>query len=256
MRQLPGCLVIGFLSAVAGCTSNSSERFIFTADLPPDFSYSAIAMYTPAKGETCSIRVEDRPDLAFNRKWRREYKSESTIPLYRRVKGCRLSLYKIDLYINGVYGNDYGDFGRDSTSVFISDQFEQKYLGTFDITGKSILEGQCQWLFRTQGPNRRLSKGVVCKKIDAEGNVIERRPVGAYTLDALPGKTILLKITLASEETPGWGDTWVKFPNGWKRCLGEGIQDQRGYCRGNYKDFSTFKMADGRNCTLYPTCTE
>ena len=81
-------------------------------------------------------------------------------------------------------------------------------------------------------------------------------PVGAYTLDQLPGKTVKLKIKLADEEQPGWGDTWVKVPNGWKRCIGEGPEDQRGYCNGNYKDFSSFKMPDGRDCTIYPGCTE
>jgi hypothetical protein len=38
--------------------------------------------------------------------------------------------------------------------------------------------------------------------------------------------------------------------------MGEGFEDQRGYCNGNYKDFSTFRMVDERICTIYPGCTE
>ena len=52
------------------------------------------------------------------------------------------------------------------------------------------------------------------------------------------------------------GDTWVKVPNGWKRCMGENFEDQDAYCFGNYKDFSGFQMPDGRQCTIYPDCTE
>ena len=86
--------------------------------------------------------------------------------------------------------------------------------------------------------------------------VTKGRPVGAYTLDQLPGKTVKLKIKLADEERPGWGDTWVKVPNGWKRCMGKSFEDQDAYCFGNHKDFSSFKMPDGRDCTIYPGCTE
>ena len=99
-------------------------------------------------------------------------------------------------------------------------------------------------------------QGARLQKIDDQGAVTKGRPVGAYTLDQLPGKTVILKIKLADEERPGWGDTWVKFPNGWKRCMGEGLEDQRGYCHGNYTDFSSFLMPDGRSCSIYPGCTE
>jgi hypothetical protein len=94
------------------------------------------------------------------------------------------------------------------------------------------------------------------QKMDAQGTVARSLPFTAYTLTQLPGKTVRLKIKLADEEKPGWGDTWVQVPGGWKRCMGEGFEDQRGYCNGNYKDFSTFRMVDERVCTIYPGCTE
>ncbi|MEG1545605.1 MAG: hypothetical protein RR382_13975, partial [Tannerellaceae bacterium] len=89
-----------------------------------------------------------------------------------------------------------------------------------------------------------------------QGNLSRYRPAAAFTPDQLPGKTVRMKIRLAEEERPGWGDTWVKVPNGWKRCMGKGPDDQRAYCNGNYTDFSTFQMVDGRQCTIYPGCTE
>ena len=244
------------VALAAGCVMGKSESFIFTADLPPNFAYYAVAKYAPAKGETCTVTLDDNPYLGFNREWRTAYKPESKIPIYRTVKGCRLAIYKIDLEINATYGKTRGDFGGDTTAVIIREQLEAQYKGVFNTVGESFINGQCQWLFRTQGPKRRLSKGLDCKKIDDQGLVTKGRPVGAYTLDQLSGKTVKLKIKLADEERPGWGDTWVKFPNGWKRCMGKSFEDQDAYCFGNHKDFSSFKMPDGRSCTIYPGCTE
>ena len=255
-RIFKGGILSSCMALVAGCVMGKSESFTFTADLPPNFAYYAVAKYAPAKGETCTVTLDDNPYLGFNREWRTAYKPESEIPIYRTVKGCRLAIYKIDLEINAIYGADYGDFSGDTTAVIIREELKTQYKGTFDTNGESAIKGQCQWLFRTQGPKRRLSKGLDCKKIDDQGVVTKGRPVGAYTLDQLPGKTVILKIKLADEERPGWGDTWVKFPNGWKRCMGKSFEDQDAYCFGNHKDFSSFKMPDGRSCTIYPGCTE
>ena len=255
-RALKPTLLGCCMALTAGCGIGTSQSFIFTADLPPHFAYYAVAKYAPAKGETCTVTLDDNPYLGFNREWRTEYKPESKVPIYRTVKGCRLALYKIDLDINAIYGKDRGDFSTDTTAVVIREQLDEQYKGTFDSAKESTIEGQCQWLFRTQGPKRRLSKGIVCKKTDARGIVTKSRPVGAYTLDQLPGKTVKLKIKLADEERPSIGNTWLKLPNGWKRCMGKGMEDQYAFCRKNQKDFSTFLMPDGKQCSIYPGCTE
>ena len=255
-RIFKGGVLGSCMALVAGCVMGKSESFTFTADLPPNFAYYAVAKYAPAKGEICTVTLDDNPYLGFNREWRTAYKPESEIPIYRTVKGCRLAIYKIDLEINAIYGADYGDFSGDTTAVIIREELKTQYKETFDTNGESAIKGQCQWLFRTVGPKRYIRKLLDCKKIDDQGWVTKGRPVAAYTLDQLPGKTVTLKIKLADEERPGWGDTWVKFPNGWKRCMGEGLEDQRGYCHGNYTDFSSFLMPDGRSCSIYPGCTE
>ena len=106
------------------------------------------------------------------------------------------------------------------------------------------------------GPKRRIVKILDCKATDAQGKRDRGHPFSAYTLDQLQGRTVRMKITLAAEERPGWGDTWVQVPGGWKRCMGKGFEDQDAFCFGNQSDFSTFKMPDGRTCTIYPNCTE
>ncbi|WPO48580.1 hypothetical protein [Pseudomonas sp. S1Bt23] len=255
-RTFKSLLLGSCVALAAGCAVGKSESFIFTADLPPNFAYYAIAKYAPAEGETCTVTLDDNPYLGFNREWRTEYKSEHEIPIYRTVKGCRLAIYRVEFGIYATYGEDRGDFGSDTAVIVVREQLEEHQKRTFDTAGESAINGQCQWFFRTQGPKRRLSKSLICKKVDAQGMVTKGRPVGAYTLDQLPGKTVKLNIKLADEERPAIGDTWVKVPGGWKRCMGKSFEDQYAFCFGNYKDFSTFRMPDGKQCSIYPGCTE
>lgn len=244
------------LALIAGCATDQANSFIFTADLPPDFAYVAAVYYVPAKGETCTVEKKDNLAPVFNDAWRTEYKPDSEITIRRTRNGCPLVVSRIELEINSSYGKDRGDFGGDIASVFIRDEVEDQYKSVFNEVGTSTFYGECQWLFRTSGKPRILRKILNCKTIDAQGERGRGQPFAAFTSDQLPGKTVKMHIKLAEEERPGWGDTWVKVQNGWKRCMGKGFEDERAYCNGNYTDFSSFKMVDGRICTIYPGCTE
>jgi hypothetical protein len=244
------------LALTAGCATSQPNTFTFTADLPPNFAYVAAVYYVPAKGETCTVETRDNLAPVFNNAWRTEYKPDSEITIRRTRNSCPLVISRISLEINATYGKARGDFGGDSAGVVIRDELEEQYKRVFNEAGQSTFFGECQWLFRTVGTNRRIVKILDCKKTDAQGEPGRGRPFSAYTLDQLPGKTVRMRIKLADEERPGWGDTWVKVPNGWKRCMGKGFEDQDAYCFGNYKDFSGFQMPDGKQCTIYPGCTE
>ncbi|WP_339431497.1 MULTISPECIES: hypothetical protein [unclassified Pseudomonas] len=257
------CLIrtasLGFgLALTAGCASSHSQpnTFTFTADMPPDFAYVAVVYYMPAKGETCTVEKKANLAPVFNGEWRTEYKPDAEITIRRTRSGCPLVINRIELKIYATYGKDRGDFGADSARVFIRNEVEGQYRNVFNEAGESTFYGECQQLFRTVGPKRRIVKLLDCKATDAQGELRRGKPSAAYTPDQLPGKTVKMHIKLADEEKPGWGDTWVKVPNGWKRCMGRGLEDQRGYCNGNYTDFSTFQLPDGRQCTIYPGCTE
>jgi hypothetical protein len=239
-----------------GCATSQPNTFTFTADLPPDFIYQAIAVYVPAKGETCTVPGGRNTEVGYNMKWRENYKPNAEIALRRTVSGCPLVIRRIELKIYGIYGKDRGDFGTDIASVFIREEVEDQYKSVVNEAGESTFYGECQRLFRTVWPKRRIVKLLNCKTINAQGERGRGQPFAAYTPDQLPGKTVRMNIKLADEERPGWGDTWVKVPNGWKRCMGKGFEDQRAYCNGNYTDFSTFLMPDGKQCTIYPGCTE
>ena len=47
----------GCLAFTAGCASSQPNTFTFTADLPPDFVYQAIAKYVPAKAKPAACRA-------------------------------------------------------------------------------------------------------------------------------------------------------------------------------------------------------
>ena len=244
------------IALTTGCAKSQPETFTFTADLPPDFAYQAIAEYVPADGETCTVPGGRSTAVVHNSIWRENYTRNSQIAIYRTVSGCKLVISRIKLEIHSKYGNSRWDFGEDFATVIVRSELEEKYKNTFSEVGESTFYGQCEWLFRTMGPKRRIVKILDCKATDAKGESELGHPFAAYSIDQLPGKAVNMKIKLADLERPAIGDTWVRVPNGWKRCMGDNFEDQYAFCFGNHKDFSTFKMVDGRICTIYPGCTE
>uniref|UniRef100_UPI00037958B2 hypothetical protein n=1 Tax=Pseudomonas psychrophila TaxID=122355 RepID=UPI00037958B2 len=183
-------------------------------------------------------------------------KPDSEIALYRTVSGCPMVVSHLQLQIYSTYGDDRGDFGVDKATVVIREELPAKFKKEFGVSGESVFYGQCQFWFRTSGGKRRIVKILDCKGEDEKGVLARGRPVAGYTLDKLPGKTVRLKIKLVEEEIPAIKDTWVKVPNGWKRCMGDNFEDQYAFCYGDYKRFSGFMMPDGKQCTIYPGCTE
>ena len=255
-RLLKLLSIMACMGILTGCSAGRSETFTFTADLPPNFYYHADAVYVPAKGETCTVPGNKNTWVEYNRHWRKDYKNESTIALYRTVSGCPLVISSFRLKIYGIYGEDRDDYSGDNAIVVarkvIPTEFEKK----FTPEGVSAFYGRCKWYFRTIGKTRVLRKLLICKDADANGNLSPYKPWAPYALNQLPGKTVKIKITLDKEEKPYMKDTWVKVPNGWKRCMGKSFEDQSAFCYGNYKDFSSYIMPDGKQCTIYPGCTE
>ncbi|MCU1758138.1 hypothetical protein NTD84_00185 [Pseudomonas sp. 14P_8.1_Bac3] len=255
-RVIQGLALGSCLSLTVGCSAlGKSDSFTFAPELPPDFKYELKAIYLPAKGQTCTLAGGRNAQLGFN-KLDMKYETASEIELYRKVENCLVALNLVEIKITGIFGPKLGNRSSDYAAIAVRPALLDRNKGTFNADGVGEFSGKCQWFFRTVGPKRYLIKLLTCKKLDVQGKVTKGRPFTAYTLDQLPGKTVRLKIKLAEEELPAIGDTWVKVPDGWKRCMGENFADQYAFCYGNYKDFSTFKMVDERICTIYPGCAE
>ena len=256
LRILKTLSAMACMGVLTGCSTDKSETFTFTADLPPNFYYQAAAVYVPAKGETCTVPGGKNTHVGYNRHWPKDYKNDSIVALYRTVSGCPLVISSIRLKIYGIYGEDRDDYSGSNATVVTREVIPPEFKKEFDPAGVSAFYGRCKWYFRTIGKTRVLRKLLICKDTDAEGNLTLGYPWAPYALNQLPGKTVKIKITLDKEEKPYMKDTWVKVPNGWKRCMGKSFEDQSAFCYGNYKDFSGYIMPDGKQCTIYPGCTE
>jgi hypothetical protein len=255
-RGLLASTLGGVLALTSGCSAvEKRESFTFVPEFPSGFKYDLTATYVPAKGQTCTVPGGRNTQLGFN-KTNMKYEGTSEIPLYRIVSECPLALNYIEIKVIGIYGSGRSNFSYDYASIAVRPELLERQMGTFSENGEGEILGQCMWFFRTVSPKRNLIKMLRCKGMDAQGKVLRTRPFAAYTLTQLGGKTVTMKVRLASEELPAIGDTWVKVPDGWKRCMGDNFQDQYAFCYGNDRDFSTFKMVDGRVCTIYPGCTE
>ena len=236
--------------AVSGCSLLQTESFNFQAELPENFTISATTYYDAASGESCpghKVIKSDQP--------KGTQLIELKLPLTEKVKGCSRVLKSVVLNIKGRWGERELDMDMDTAGLSIRDE-PTETTRPFPASGPLVFLGQCQWFFRTMGPYRYIVKVLECRALDANGVVQKSLMGGSMLRDGLAGRTVKLILTEAKEELPAVGDNWIKFPTGWKRCMGKGLDDLYGFCRGNTTDFKPFKMPDGRDCTVYPNCTE
>ena len=232
------------------------NTFTFTVDMPPGFKYSAAVYYVPAPGETCEVATKDNLAPTFNYRWWKSYEPDAVIEIRRTRKGCPLVAYNIKLEIYAVYGSTWTDFSATTAQVVIKEDLDEVDIESFNSNGESVFFGECDWSFQTYGRKGVLRKMLDCKDVNIGHPATRGGPVAGYLPEQLPGKTIKMKITVDKEEKPSVVEKWAKFPNGWKRCMGKGIEDPYGFCNGNNKDFRSFILHDGTPCTIYPACKE
>jgi hypothetical protein len=127
---------------------------------------------------------------------------------------------------------------------------------SFPASGPLMLQGQCQWFFRTSGPYRYIKKIPQCRALDSNGNVKKHLIGGAVQREQLAGKTVKLVLTVANREEPYYTGWWLETPKGWKACTGLWGSRNEEPCVEPYKFLESFKLPDGRDCTTYPNCTE
>ena len=246
---------LGALALVmSGCSMTPPKTFTFQADVPENFTVTGTGNYIPAPGETCTGRsgkpfrvgrLHFKPDQP-----KTAHQVEFKVPLTDNEHGCSSVLHSLKLTIEGRWGPGREHTSQESANFSISDETSQQ------ASTPQVFEGQCQWLFRTMGPYRYIVKIPMCRALNANGDMEKRMIGGRLHRDQLADSTVKLVLSVAKEEEPAVGDNWVKFPTGWKRCMGKGLDDRYGFCRGNTTDFKPFKMPDGRDCTVYPKCTE
>ncbi|MFC6339942.1 hypothetical protein GIR22_07240 [Pseudomonas sp. CCM 7891] len=252
-------LFVGGTLASSGCAVKAVDSFTLEVDLPANFRFRGDAIYEPARGEVCTLpeRRGKRPDFkVLDTPGKPEANRVSfTVPLTERVNNCPLVLRSITFDMYAKWGERWSDVGGDYAFIGMRDRLESGMSGMPE-SGVQVLPGGCQWFFRTMGPLHAIRKLLKCNSLDAEGQPRTARAGGVVQRGALQGKTLRMVLGLTDEELPAFDDRWVAVSGGWKRCMGDSLDDVYAFCRGNTTDFKPFKMPDGRICNIYPTCKE
>ncbi|SKA96335.1 hypothetical protein SAMN05421862_110185 [Pseudomonas extremaustralis] len=235
--------------AVSGCSLLQTESFNFQAELPENFTISATTYYDAASGESCpghKVIKSDQP--------KGTQLIELKLPLTEKVKGCSRVLKSVVLNIKGRWGKRELDIDMQTAALSIRDE-PTETTRPFPASGPLVFLGQCQWFFRTMGPYRYIVKVLECRALDANGVVQKSLMGGSMLRDGLAGRTVKLVLTEAKEEEPYFDRYWIKTMSGWKPCKGNWGRDIEELCVSP-PQFKPFKMPDGRDCTVYPNCTE
>lgn len=250
--RLPFFFAAAVVMAASGCSAvKPADSFTLLTELPPGFSIKGEASYVPRTGESCTVPAREGRNHPGKKFYKQELSNKAQtahflVPLARDEGGCHLVLESFGYEVDAKYGPTRLNVGRDYTEIF----FVDKATNNSATTHPPTLQKNCQWLFRTTGPKDNISKILSCKAV-ADPTARE-----AIQRDELLGKSLTVIFSMTQEEIPYMGDTWVKFPKGWRRCQGKSIEDPYGFCNGNTTNFKPFKMPDGRDCTVYPNCIE
>lgn len=223
------------LSACSALGSFGGETFTLEGELPANFSLKAQAQYSVAN--ECNGRWQAKTFQSNFDSAPHQYRFK--IPISYRDGLCEMKLGKVGLFIYGRYGDKDWQQTYDNGGLVIVDELPEgaPAIGEDGVFSKAAV---CSWWFQESKLYLEISKILNC------------RGAGAYLVrDKLPSTRIILSFYVNPEEEPSHDDTWVKFPAGWKPCL-----PKPGWpnCQ-NPPVFKTFKM-NGRECTVYPNCTE
>ena len=258
-RLLRVLLVSAMAFVVSGCSLAQTESFTVQAELPENFTVNGTAYYEPAPGERCMAPSgEERrgPGRKFfkSEQPKTAHLLEFKVPLTDTAHGCSMVLQDVELAIRGQWGKRDLDMGLDSAALAITDELLEG-APSLSTSESLVFQGQCQWFFRTVGSKRYIRKILQCRALDTNGVVQKSLAGGALLRDQLAGKTVKLVLTEVKEELPYFDRYWIKTIRGWKPCKGNWGRDIEELCV-TPPQFKPFKMPDGRDCTVYPNCTE
>ncbi|MDY7562610.1 hypothetical protein QN382_20150 [Pseudomonas sp. 10B1] len=244
-----------FVMLAASCKTSAPESFKLKTAMPANFRLNALASYAPATGETCTAKRRTPTRFPFKSELQEAaHTVEFDIPLAKIADSCPLVLKNIKLDIRGQYGPDREDGDSDFAWLSFLDSPADNTTDDPGLIDK-LFNGQCQWLFRTMGPNRYLAKILRCRAEAENGQVLLRAAGGTFQRDRLARKIIDISFNIAREEEPYFEKSWLKTPLGWKACTGRWGSKNEEYCT-TPPHFMEFKMPDGKACFIYPSCAE
>ncbi|MBK5343940.1 hypothetical protein JFU48_21430 [Pseudomonas sp. TH49] len=252
--------------SVEGVTSHySSDHFILVATIPANFGFTSKAKYSPKKGEKCEVYS---PGLGGN-VIRQQQKSNNTdaknveqtvstdIPLKYNIADCSMELTRVSYELSASYGTG----ARDRDLELAGGLTVTDTRGAQDQVSANASEqrGICSWLFQistAKAKKDNIEKILSCSAADQNWNVPDdyskrKKPGGAVARDKLNKKIVTVVFHFSEIEEPSKDNRWIKTNLGWKPCQ-ETAESVR--C-GVPPIFRSFKI-NGRECSIYPTCSE
>ncbi|MEB0123988.1 hypothetical protein QN391_25390 [Pseudomonas sp. CCI1.2] len=247
------------LLLVSGCSDTGKDQFTLKTEMPADFKLQADAHYVPATGEVCTARRRKNGRLIDKKRFISEvqdsqYTAVFNIPLAIVENNCPLVLDGLKLDVEGRWGPGRWDLDGDIAGISFRDGAPVDNVKSGSIEN-TLYNGECQWFFRTAGPERYIIKVLRCRAIDSNGEVLKHSAGGILRRDTLGGKTISMGFKVADSEKPYFKKYWFKTVAGWKPCDGHWGRATEELCLSP-PQFKNFKMPDGRDCSVYPNCTE
>ncbi|WP_071871071.1 hypothetical protein [Atopomonas hussainii] len=246
---LRGLVFLFALLQLIGCSTVSSlseETFTFQGKLPKGFGMEAQAHYYSLE-DGCALSNWDLIKEFSTEKLfsSNEGQYQFQVPVRYRVNGCVVQLSRVGLYIYGRYGKADWQYSRDLGGIYVVEQLPE---GSLSFDNKGILRKQahCEWLFKLSTARSRL--GNVSKLLSCKND-------GAYlSVNDLVGKIVEIDFSDTGIERPFLDGYWKKVGNGWRPCTGRWGTKFEELCIEPPR-FIPFKM-EGRECVIYPGCTE
>ena len=226
------------LSACNSIAALTGDSFTPEGQLPADFSIKAQAHYGVANG--CDGRSQAK---SFESGFQDDPQHYSfTIPVSYRDGLCEMRLARVGLYIHGRYGDKDWQRTYDNGGLVLVDRLPEG-APNFEADGSLTNQAECTWLFQISKLRLELSKLLTCKG------------AGTYLVASeLSGKTVRFNFNTNPQERPYMNGYWLQTPSGWKPCTGRWGTQFEELCTSP-PQFRSFQMS-GKQCTVYPNCTE
>lgn len=254
-------------SSVEGLTSHyGADSFTLIATSPANFGLTSKSQYSPKSSQDCktySVGLGGEVTRQHQKTDKIEIKDiEQTarfnVPLSYHIAGCTMELTRVDIAIDGRYGTSSLDIGGDTGGISVIGTTSTEDLAP-PSTENTEFRSLCTWMFQLSVARIEkdgISKILSCNAANRDWNVpsdyIERsKPGGTIQRSSLNGKIVKFTFRLSKNEEPSMNNRWIKTTEGWKPCQGSATSNR---CQ-TPPAFKKFKM-NGRECTVYPACTE
>ncbi|MBV4475958.1 hypothetical protein [Pseudomonas botevensis] len=254
-------------SSVESVTNHyGADSFNLIATAPANFGLTSKSQYSPQAGQQCKTYLAGLGGEVTSQHQKTdsidvksiEQTAKFNIPLNYHVAGCTMELTRVDVAIDGHYGTSPLDIGGDVGGISVIADTLTGGL-TSSSSASSEFRGLCTWMFQLSVARIQqdgISKILSCNAADSDWSVssdyFERnKPGGTIPRSSLKNKDVKFTFRLSKDEEPSMDNRWIKTDKGWKPCQGSATSNR---CQ-TPPVFKKFKM-NGRECTVYPTCTE